>query len=179
MRPSRSARALLCSLLPAMLAACGDGGIPEVRQWMDETRRQTRVVVPKLTEPKQVTPCTYAGKSAADPYSPAKFVNAMATLAASGNRFQPNMDRRRESLETFPLDNLKMVGTLRKQSASFALVQAEQTVFQAKVGNYIGQNFGRITRITDREIELKETVQDAAGEWVERTAKLELQESKK
>ena len=179
MSPSRSARALLCFLLPGLLAACGDGGLQEVRQWMDETRRQTRVFVPKLTEPKKFTPFTYAGKSAADPYSPAKFVNAMATPAASGNRFQPNMDRRREPLESFPLDNLKMVGTLRKQGASFALVQAEHTVFQARVGSYIGQNFGQITKITDSEVELKETVQDAAGEWVERTAKLELQEIKK
>jgi type IV pilus assembly protein PilP len=179
MMPSRIARALLCSLLPGLLAACGDGGIHEVRQWMDDTRRQTRVVVPKLTEPKKFTPFTYAGKSAADPYSPAKFVNAMATPAASGNRFQPNMDRRREPLESFPLDNLKMVGTLRKQGASFALVQAEHTVFQARVGSYIGQNFGQITKITDSEVELKETGQDAAGEWVERTAKLELQEIKK
>lgn len=179
MNPSRIARALMCSLLPGLLAACGDGGIPEVRQWMDETRRQTKVVVPKLTEPKKFTPFTYAGKSATDPYSPAKFVNATATPSASGSRFQPNLDRRREPLETFPLDNLKMVGTLRKQGANFALVQAEHTLFQAKVGNYIGQNFGQITRITDSEVELKETVQDAAGEWVERTAKLELQEIKK
>jgi type IV pilus assembly protein PilP len=166
-------------MLPGLLAACGDGGIHEVRQWMDETRRQTRVVVPKLTEPKKFTPFTYAGKSATDPYSPAKFVNAMATPAASGSRFQPNMDRRREPLESFPLDNLKMVGTLKKQGASFALVQAEHTVFQAKVGNYIGQNFGQITKISDGEVELKEIVQDAAGEWVERPAKLELQEIKK
>ncbi|RYE76873.1 MAG: hypothetical protein EOO80_12045 [Oxalobacteraceae bacterium] len=72
-----------------------------------------------------------------------------------------------------------MVGTLRKQGASFALLQAEHTVFQAKVGNYIGQNFGQITKISDSEVELKEIVQDAAGEWVERTAKLELQEIKK
>ena len=179
MSPSRIARALLCSLLPGLLAACGDGGIQEVRQWMDETRRQARVVVPKLTEPKKFTPFTYAGKSAADPYSPTKFVNATAAPAASGNRFQPNMDRRREPLESFPLDNLKMVGTLRKQGASFALVQADHTVFQARVGSYIGQNYGLVTKISDSEVELKETVQDAAGEWVERTAKLELQENKK
>jgi type IV pilus assembly protein PilP len=103
----------------------------------------------------------------------------MAMPAASGNRLQPNPDRRREPLEAFPLDNLKMVGTLRKQGASFVLVQADHTIFQAKVGTYIGQNYGRVTRITDSEVELKETVQDAAGEWVERTAKLELQENKK
>lgn len=179
MRPPRIARVLICCLSPALLAACGDGGIPAVKQWMDETRRQTRVVVPKLTEPKKFTPFTYAGKNAPDPYSPAKFVSALAAPAAPGNRFQPNMDRRREPLEAFALDSLKMVGTLRKQGASFVLVQAEHTIFQAKVGTYIGQNYGQVTRITDSEVELKETVQDAAGEWVERTAKLELQENKK
>lgn len=174
----RTGRALCCCLLPAMLAACGDGGIAEVKQWMDETRRQSRVVVPKLAEPKKFTPFTYAGRSATDPYSPAKFINTLSP-ADAGGALKPNLDRRREALESYPLDNLKMVGTLQKQGASFVLVQADRTVFQAKVGNYIGQNMGQITRITDSEVELKEIVQDASGEWVERTAKLELQESKK
>lgn len=174
---SRTGRALAC-LLPVMLAACGDGGIPEVRQWMDETRRQSRVVVPKLTEPRKFTPFAYAGKSVTDPYSPAKFINTLAP-AAPGGGLKPNLERRREALESYPLDTLKMVGTLQKQGASFVLVQADRTVFQARVGSYIGQNMGQVTRITDSEVELKETVQDASGEWVERTAKLELQESKK
>lgn len=174
----RTGRALCCCLLPAMLAACGDGGIAEVKQWMDATRSQSRVVVPKLAEPKKFTPFTYTGRNATDPYSPAKFINTLAP-AGTGGSFKPNLDRRREALEAYPLDNLKMVGTLQKQGASFVLVQAERTVFQAKVGNYIGQNMGQITRITDSEVELKEIVQDASGEWVERAAKLELQESKK
>lgn len=175
---SRTGRGLCCCLLPMLLAACGDGGIDEVRQWMDETRSQSRVVVPKLAEPRKFTPFSYGGKNEMDPYSPAKFVNPSAP-AGSGSSFKPNLDRRREALESYPLDNLKMVGTLQKQGASFVLIQADRTVFQARVGNYIGQNMGRITRITDSEVELNEIVQDTAGEWVERTAKLELQESKK
>jgi type IV pilus assembly protein PilP len=169
-------QALLCCLLPAMLAACGDSGISEVRQWMDATRRQARVAIPKTAEPKKFTPFVYSGKNSLDPYSPAKFVNASGGKAGPGSSFKPDLDRRREALESYPLDNLKMVGTVQKQGASFALVQAEHTVFQARVGNYIGQNLGRITKITDSEVQLKEIVQDASGEWVERPAKLELQE---
>jgi type IV pilus assembly protein PilP len=55
----------------------------------------------------------------------------------------------------------------------------DKSIFQAKVGNYIGQNFGMIIKITDTEVQLKEIVRDASGEWVERQSKLELQESKK
>jgi type IV pilus assembly protein PilP len=178
MRPSRTAKTLLCVLLPAMLAACGDDGIPEVTQWMNDTRSQARVVIPKLAEPKKFTPFTYSGKSATDPTSPAKMADAFSRPAAA-NRFKPDMDRQREALEAFPLDGLKMVGTLRKEGANYALVQADRTIYRARVGNYIGQSYGQVTKITDSEVELKEIVQDASGEWVERAAKLELQESKK
>jgi type IV pilus assembly protein PilP len=169
---------LLCGLLPALLAACGNDGIPEVQQWMAETRGHAKVSVPKLAEPKKFTPFSYTGKSAIDPTSPAKLADALARQGGA-NRFKPDLERRREALEAYPLDTLKMVGTLSKAGISYALVQADRTIYQAKLGNYIGQNLGRITKISDSDIELKETVQDASGEWVERNAKLELQESKK
>jgi type IV pilus assembly protein PilP len=72
-----------------------------------------------------------------------------------------------------------MVGTLQKPGLSYVVLLADRMVFQAKVGNYIGQNFGMITKITDTEVLLKEIVQDGAGDWVERDARLELQEIKK
>ncbi|MDB5841286.1 MAG: pilus assembly protein PilP [Herminiimonas sp.] len=175
-----SARAALIVMLLSALAGCGDSGVQEVQQWMDETKRQTRIVIPKLSEPKTFTPFIYGGKSAVDPYSPAKLAVALAKQKSSSeSAFKPNLDRRREPLEAYPLDNLKMVGTLRKAGASYALLQADKSLFQVKVGNYIGQNFGMVTKITESEVELKEIVQDASGEWVERNAKLELQESKK
>ncbi len=147
---------------------------------MDETRQQTRVNVPKLSEPKKFFPFTYTQRDSIDPYDPSKLLIALAKAKdSSTSALKPDMDRRREPLESYPLDTLRMVGTLQKPGINYALVLADRTVFHLKVGNYIGQNFGMITNITETEVELKEIVQDASGEWVERQAKLELQESKK
>lgn len=176
----RSGSRALLAILTAGLAGCGDGGLHEVKQWMDEVRKQTVVSVPKLAEPKKFTPFVYTLKNEVDPYNPAKLAVALAKLEArSGSGIKPDLDRRREPLEAYPLDTLRMVGTLEKPGLSYALLQADKGIFQAKVGNYIGQNFGMITKITDTEVEIKEIVRDAAGEWTERKAKLELQENKK
>ncbi|WP_334188912.1 pilus assembly protein PilP [Noviherbaspirillum sp.] len=176
-------RMLSCSaFIPFVLATsgCGDGGVQEVREWMDETRKQTVVAVPKLSEPKKFTPFVYAVKDDLDPYNPVKLSIALAKLKPNtGTGLQPDLERRREPLEAYPLDTLKMVGTLEKPGLNYALIQVEKSVFQAKVGQYIGQNFGMITKITDAEVEIKEIVRDAAGEWTERKATLELQENSK
>lgn len=162
-----------------LLQGCGDGGEQEVRQWMDEVRRTTPVKIEKLSPPKTFTPFVYAAQNEPDPYSPAKLSVALAKLQASSTSpIQPDLNRRREALENFPLDSITMVGTLQKPGLSYALLQVDKSVFQVKVGNYIGQNFGRVTRISDSEVELLEVVRDAAGEWTERKAKLELQENK-
>lgn len=179
MRPKK-ANAVLSILLLSSLAGCGDSGVQEVTQWMAETKRQTKVVIPKLAEPKVFTPFIYNAQNEVDPYNPVKLSAALAKLQAkSSSRFKPDLERRRELLESYPLDALKMVGTLQKTGLSYALLQADKGILQAKVGNYIGQNFGMITRVGEAEIEIKEIVQDASGEWVERKAKLELQENKK
>jgi type IV pilus assembly protein PilP len=68
-----------------------------------------------------------------------------------------------------------MVGTLQQQKAIYALVKApDNNLFRVKVGNYLGQNFGRITEITESAIKLKELVQDSAGDWTERVSTLTL-----
>lgn len=164
-----------------LLSACGDGGVQDVKQWMEDVRRQTPVTSQKITEPKKFTPFVYGGKEEIDPFSPAKLSAALAKLQAanSSGALKPDMDRRREPLESYPLDSIQMVGTLEKPGLSYALLQVDKAVFQVKVGNYIGQNFGMVTRITESEVEIKEIVRDASGEWVERKAKLELQENKK
>ncbi|MCX7220919.1 MAG: pilus assembly protein PilP, partial [Burkholderiales bacterium] len=110
----------------------------------------------------------------------AKLLVALARMKAeSNNGLRPDMERRKEVLEAYSLDELKMVGVIERSTARHALIQVDKSVFQAKVGNYIGPNFGLITKITDSNLELKEIVQDAAGEWIERKATLELQETKK
>lgn len=173
-------RLCVLALATLSLAGCGDSGEQEVRQWMNETRAQTRVSIPKIAEPKKFTPFIYAEKAEIDPFNPVKLQVALARQqASSSSKFKPNLDRRRDALESYPLDGLKMVGTLKTKDNRYALVEVDSRVFQVKVGNYMGQNFGIITRITDNQVDLKEVVQDAGGEWVERNAKLELQEGKK
>jgi type IV pilus assembly protein PilP len=163
------------------LFGCGDGGVQEVQQWMDDTKRETKVVVPKVSEPKKFTPFIYEARNAIDPYDPAKLEVALAKAMArsSNSAFKPDLNRRREPLESYPLDTVKMVGTLNRQGLSYALLQADRTIYHVKMGNYVGQNFGMITAISENEVELKEIVQDAVGDWIERKAKLELQESGK
>jgi type IV pilus assembly protein PilP len=96
---------------------------------------------------------------------------------ARARAIKTDLDRRREVLEGYPLDQLRMVVTMRQQGNNAALIDGGGQTFMVKVGNYMGQNFGLVTKISETEVELKEIVQDAAGEWVERPSKLELQEA--
>jgi type IV pilus assembly protein PilP len=170
---------LIAAILLASLGGCGDSGVAEVTEWMKQVKQETRVSIPKLSPPKIFTPYLYSGKNTVDPFNPGKLAIAFAKLQSNNSRFKPDLERRREPLEAYPIDTLKMVGTLQKPGLSYALIQADKTVFQVKAGNYVGQNFGMVSRITETSVDLKEIVQDASGEWVERKATLELQETKK
>ena len=173
-------RPTLCLFLALSLSACGDGQETELRAWMDAEQKQAKAIIPKLSPPKVYVPFAYSGKESIEPFDPAKLLAVLARLKAeSSNGLKPNMDRPREALESFPMDSLKMVGTIEKNKMVYALVQVDKTVYQVKLGSYLGQNFGLITKISEGDIEIKETVQDAAGDWTERQAKLELQEAKK
>jgi type IV pilus assembly protein PilP len=172
------------SLLPAVLSsllltACAESGTQEVKRWMDEERSKTPVTVEKLAPPKSFTPFVYEAKNDVDPFSVAKLSTALAKQASTSGKLKPDLERRKDPLEAFPLDSIRMVGTLQRPGMSFGLLQVDKSVYQVKVGNHIGQNFGMVTKIGETEVELKEIVRDASGEWVERPAKLELQENKK
>ena len=96
--------------------------------------------------------------------------------ARSGG-LQPDLKRVREPLEAYPLENLKMVGTLSQQKQVFALIKTpDSNLFRVKQGNYLGQNFGLITEINEGSVKLKEIVQDSAGDWTERVSTLQLQD---
>lgn len=175
----RSIRCLPLALLLASLGGCGDNDQREVSQWMSDVKRETKIVIRKISEPKKFIPFAYDAADAIDPYNPIKLSVVLAKLQAKSNgALKPNLDRRREILEGYPLDVVKMVGTLQKPGLNYALLQVDKAVFQVKVGNYVGQNFGMVSKVTETAVELKEIVQDASGEWVERQAKLELQGNK-
>ena len=166
-----------CALgLALLLAGCGDGDVKEVRDWMEQVKRETAPAVKPLPEPKEFVPYAYDPRGAIEPFSDAKLLNEMQRVAAAtSNPLAPDANRPREVLENYPLDTMRMVGTLQKGGANYALVQIDTSIHQVKAGQRIGQNFGTVTRVEDDAINIREVVQDAAGEWVERMAKLELQ----
>ncbi len=166
-------------LAAVLLAGCGDSDVKEINQWMDEVKATTKTTVVPLAEPKTFIPFAYELRDQTDPYDPNKLLAELARQAAtSNNPLRPDMDRRKEFLESFPLDVMRMVGTIQKGGVNYALVQIDRQLHQIKPGQRIGPNYGMVTGVTDVQINVKETVQDAGGEWVERTSKLELQESK-
>jgi type IV pilus assembly protein PilP len=163
----------------SLLSACG-GEDEELRQWMADVRKEIRPAITTLTEPRTFEPFVYDNRDRVDPFDPAKLANALRKLAAkSNNGLAPDMNRRKEPLEGFPLDSLGMVGYLLRAGQRTALVKAEGVIYEVRLGNYVGENFGLVTKISDSDITLKEVVQDASGEWVERISTLELQEGKK
>jgi type IV pilus assembly protein PilP len=171
---------LLIPALVVMLASGCTGSEDELRQWMADARKDVHPINPHLSEPKTFEPYIYAEQSQVDPFDPAKITNALKRLASkSTNGLAPDPTRRREPLEAFPLDSIAMVGTLSRPKDHYALLRADGVVYQIKTGMYVGQNFGIVTQISDNQVTLKEVVQDASGEWVERISTLQLQESSK
>lgn len=159
-----------------LLAGCGSD-IDELRQWMEQQRKEAKPTVSPLLPPKKFLPQPYEASAGVDPFSTQKLSVAIKQEAAQPNSLlTAEINRRKEPLEAYPLDNMSMVGSLTRENRRYALLRVDSLLYQVKAGDYLGQNFGRITKISETEITLREVVQDAAGEWIERTSTLQLQE---
>ena len=168
---------LLISLSGAvLLAGCG-GDIDELRQWMEQQRKEVKPTVAPLLPPKKFLPQPYESAAGVNPFSTQKLSVAIKQEAAQPNSLlTAEISRRKEPLEAFPLDSMAMVGSMTREGKRYALLRVDNLYYNVKAGDYLGQNFGRITKISETDITLREVVQDAAGEWIERTSTLQLQE---
>ncbi|MBX3656036.1 MAG: pilus assembly protein PilP [Ramlibacter sp.] len=173
--------ALMLSAL--LLQACGSSDQEELEQWMAEQRAQMKPRIQPIPEPKKFTPQAYNQEGETDPFSNLKLTQALkresSQVTSNAALISPELARRKEALEAFPLDSMTMVGSLLKAGQPVALVKVDGLLYQVRTGNYLGQNFGRVTKVSEAEIVLREIVQDAAGEWIERAASLQLQEGSK
>ncbi|WP_446748537.1 pilus assembly protein PilP [Sphaerotilus natans] len=175
-RPSRAALALLVLTGLAGLSGCSDPH-EELRAWMEEQRRVAKPQVSPLVAPRKFDPQPYAAFSQTEPFSSQKMQGALKQESRQPNSLlAAEMNRRREPLEAYPLDALMMVGSVVRGGRPYALLKADNLLYQVKVGDYLGQNYGRVTRITETEIALRELVPDTLGEIVERASTLTLQE---
>jgi type IV pilus assembly protein PilP len=167
----------LLAVTLGLLAGCGPKQ-EELQAWVQQQAREARPQVQALRPPGQFSPEPYSVAQATDPFSVQKLSVAIRQEARLPNSLlSAEMDRRREPLESFPLDAMSMVGSVTRDDQPFGLLRVDTLLYQVKVGDYLGQNFGRITRITETEIVLREIVQDGAGEWIERPTTLQLQEA--
>lgn len=163
----------LCAAV-LLLSGCADDGMDDLRQFVETAHAGRQAKIEPLPEIKTQELFAYGAANLRDPFLAQ---NLKAQAGQSGGGPRPDMNRRREPLEEFPLDALKMVGTLQRGKQSWAVIQApDGTVHRATIGNHMGQNFGAITRITEDRISLVELVQGPLGDWVERESSLALAE---
>lgn len=178
-------KTLVASLTCALLAltGCGSSDQEELQQWMTAQRNAARPKVTPLAAPTKFTPETYDQSGSIEPFSKQKLVQALkrdsTQATANAALITPELNRRKEPLEASPLDAVSMVGSLIKAGVPVALVRVDNLIYQVRVGNYLGQNYGRITAVTESSLVLREIVQDAAGEWIERPTTLQLLEGTK
>lgn len=156
-----------------LLAGCAGGSEDDLQAWMNEQAKTMRGSVTPLPELKPFPVVTYAGTQGDDPFRPGRME---PERRAGSGALRPDMDRRREPLEAYPLESMQMVGVLMQGRNTHALVKVSNALHQVKVGNYMGQDFGVVTRITESEVTLRELVEDVYGDWVERISTLTLQE---
>lgn len=170
-----SKRLVVCAVLVLLLGACANDGMDDLRQFVANADAGKKPRIEPLPEIKPQEPFTYSAEDLVDPFSSRNLKSQGVQSAGGGPR--PDLNRRKEPLEEYPLDALKMVGTLERGKQAWAVIQApDGTVYRAGVGNHLGQNFGTITRITEDKIDIVELVQGSLGDWVERPASIALAE---
>lgn len=176
MRQPRYPGKMLAVLAVLVMTGCS-GEQEELQAWMDQQRQQVAPNTQALTEPQRFNPQAYTGLDAEEPFSMNKLSGAIKDGAAQPNSaVAAELNRRKEPLEAFPIDAMVMVGSVSRKGAPYALLKVDNLLYQVKVGDYLGQNYGKILQITETEVTLREIVQDAAGEWIERPTTLQLQE---
>jgi type IV pilus assembly protein PilP len=147
---------------------------------MAENSVNMRGNIPPLPQVTPYQPVPYEVEGTLDPFKAAKIEpeSKYRQAAGQGGAFQPDFEARelRNSLlEKYPIESLKMIGYLNVNNRPMAVIQVDDKVKQVKVGDYIGLDFGMVTRVTDKDVELRELIQDSAGDWSERTSSLYLQ----
>lgn len=164
--------ALLLSVV--MLSACGKG-LKDLEAWVSEVKARPPAPIEPIPQMKQYEAFTYEAAGRRDP-----FASIQPSRQASNSGVRPDLNRNKEPLEEFPLDGLRMVGTIDSKGKVFALIKApDGVVHRVTVKNHMGQNYGEIVSISEAEVGLMELVPDGFGGWIQRPASLTLAEQSK
>ncbi|WP_459992284.1 pilus assembly protein PilP [Methylosoma difficile] len=168
-----------CTFLVVILAGCADHELTDLNQYVREVKARPKGQIVPLPDINVIEPFVFKSDDLRDPFKPMTHPEEVldANVSVTGGGLRPDLTRRKEELEAFPLDGLKMVGTVAKKSVLWGLIKAsDNTVHRVQSGNYMGKNFGKIIRISPDKIELLEMVPDRPGTWREQQTTLALVE---
>jgi type IV pilus assembly protein PilP len=165
-------RLIYLVLTSALLAGCGGEEFQDLRDFVKNAGADMRGKIPPPPEVKPYEPFVYGNEAnLPDPFKPRKPDRSAGRPGLN----QPDMDRPKEALEEFPLENLRMVGYIYQNKVGYAVIRApDGKLHRVRAGNYVGMNFGLIKEVSDTELLIQETVQDSAGDWSERVSTLQL-----
>lgn len=157
----------------AVMAMTGCSSRDEnVRLELKDLTRSVRPKIKPLPAPVNYEPLPYDVEALADPFSPGKAVTKVSAASP-----QPDMRRTKEPLEAYPLESIRMVGTVRTAGVLHAALSVDGFLFKVRPGQYLGQNFGKVLRVNETSIDIKEMIQEPGGTWSENETSLSMQDS--
>jgi type IV pilus assembly protein PilP len=157
------------------LAACSSDSHSDLAAYIDEVKARKAGRIAPLPEVKNFESYQYNKADLRDPFKPAGVEAVSEAVTSAG--LQPDVQRNKEPLEAFPLDSLRFVGHMEQEGRVWAVITApDSLVYRVEEGNYLGQNFGRISLINESQIDIKEIIPNGLGGWTERDATLTLEE---
>ena len=158
-----------------LLAACDSNQMGDLQNFVDEVKSRKAGRIAPLPEIKPIETFIYTASDKRNPFAFSVGEEPEMEMDLSDNGIRPDTLRRKEELEDFPLDSLRMVGTLEQHGNAWGLIRSQEgTIYRVQPDNYMGQNHGRITRILEDRIELIEIVPDGQTGYMERSASLSL-----
>ncbi|MCP5409257.1 MAG: pilus assembly protein PilP [Chromatiaceae bacterium] len=170
------ARLLIVVLLAGGVAGCVTRDMNDLERYVAEVKSRKQGEIEPLPEIKQIETFAYKEDNRRNPFQPTE-QERTEEQNLQQNGLAPDPNRRKEELEAYSLDSLRMVGTLKRDETTWALVRTkDKTIYRVKAGNYMGHNHGQITHIGENDIELTEIIPNGQGGYRERQASLALKE---
>lgn len=161
-----------------LLTGCSHD-MSDLRNYIDEVKARKSSTIDPIPQMRPYEPFSYSQTGERSPFEPIG-QDESSTVSATTvppNTLRPDLTRNREPLEEFPLDGIRLRGTLEIRQQIFALLSApDGIVHRATYGDHMGQNFGKIVGISDAQVQLEEIVPDGLGGYVKRTALVSLSE---
>jgi type IV pilus assembly protein PilP len=160
-------------LLATLLSGCQENSMNDLKRFVDTAHKGKKPKIEPLPTIKPIEGYTYSAQTSPDPFNRQNLKPRRVVASQSGTG--PDKNRRREPLENYPLDSLTMVGSLFREGDTRVIIKTPRGAVQtATVGNYMGQNYGKIISITEREVKVKEHVLNSSGMWIEREATIKV-----